>query len=107
MKSKILVLILSTFTMSQVFAAGEQVIADKESVNASCSTDAQTAGCGNEKVGYGLLKCLHEYKKSHKDFKFSEGCKTSMTKLKTDRKEAKAEKAAEKDAKAAVPTEKK
>jgi hypothetical protein len=96
MKSKILVLLLSTLTFNFAFANGEEVIAAKEQVNSACTADAQTAGCAGEKVGYGLLKCLHEYKKTHKDFKFSEGCKTSMKTLKTEKTEAKAEKAAQK-----------
>jgi hypothetical protein len=90
MKNKILVLALSLMT-AQAFAA-EPLKADREAVNASCSADAQTAGCGSEVVGKGLLKCLHNYKKAHKEFKFSDSCKSAMKKLKEDKKEFKSAK---------------
>jgi hypothetical protein len=50
-------------------------------VNNACTQDAQTAGCGNIKVGSGLLKCLNIYKKGHKDFKMTDGCKDSIEKF--------------------------
>ena len=62
---------------------------DKDAVNAACSQDAGTAGCGSEVVGKGLLKCLHAYKKAHKEFKFSDGCKSAMKTLHADHKEKK------------------
>ena len=99
MKTKIMILILSacTFSMAQandaVNAEKEKVQADKTQVNSACSADAQTAGCGGEVVGQGLLKCLHSYKKEHKDFKFSDGCKTAMKQLKSDKGVLKAERA--------------
>lgn len=86
-----MILALGVCTYSMAFAADpqvkEQLKADRDQVNVACSSDAQTAGCANEKVGTGLLRCLHGYKKSHKEFKFSDGCKTAMVKLKTDRPE--------------------
>ena len=51
-------------------------------VNAACTSEANTANCVNEKVGTGLLKCIHAYKKHHKDFKVSDGCKSAMKSLK-------------------------
>lgn len=60
--------------------------ADAEAINAACKSDAATAGCGNEVVGKGLLKCMHAYKEAHKDYKFSEGCREAMKKMKEDRK---------------------
>ncbi len=66
--------------------AKENLSADAQAVDAACSQDAATAGCGTEKVGTGLLKCLAAYKKSHKEFKFSEGCKTAKQTMKNDRK---------------------
>lgn len=89
-KSHLLVFAFSLVTFSAF--AQEGVKADREAVNAACSTDAQTAGCGSEVVGKGLLKCLHNYKKEHKEFKFSESCKSSMKKLRSDRKAKKAKK---------------
>lgn len=61
--------------------------ADAEAINAACKSDAATAGCGNEVVGKGLLKCMHAYKQAHKDYKFSEGCREAMKKMKEDRSE--------------------
>jgi hypothetical protein len=60
--------------------------ADKQAVDSACAQDAVTAGCTNQVVGKGLLKCLHAYKKANKSFQFSEACKASMTTLKADRK---------------------
>lgn len=65
---------------------------DRTKVNTACSQDAVAAGCGSETVGKGLLKCLHTYKKEHKDFKFSNGCKSAMKTLRSDRKEMKEKK---------------
>ena len=79
-----------TLGLSSAYAG--EVKADKEAVNAACSQDAATAGCGSETVGKGLLKCLHTYKKEHKDFKLSEGCKSAMKTLHADKKEMKKEK---------------
>lgn len=114
MKSKILVLILSACTFSMAHATNEQlkdekakVEADKTQVNSACSADAQTAGCGGQVVGEGLLKCMHAYKKEHKDFKFSEGCKTAMKQLRGDRAELKSERAEMKAEKAQEKSEKK
>lgn len=65
--------------------AKENTSADAQAVDSACTQDAATASCGNEKVGTGLLKCLHAYKKAHKDFKFSDGCKTAMKTMHKDR----------------------
>ncbi len=68
-------------------AKKEELKADREAVNGACAADAATAGCGDQKVGKGLLKCIHAYKKEHKkDFKISDGCKDAMKKLKADKK---------------------
>jgi len=71
----------------------------KAAINAACAADASTAGCAGKEVGDGLLKCLHAYKKEHKDFVISEGCKASTKSLRDEKKEWKAKKAAEKAAK--------
>lgn len=63
--------------------------ADAQGIDAACSQDAATTGCGKDKVGTGLLKCMHAYKKSHKEFKFSQGCKTALKKMREDRKGSK------------------
>ncbi len=63
----------------------EKMKQDAQAINSACKADAATAGCGDEVVGKGLLKCLHAYKKSHKEYKFSEGCRDAMKQLKEDR----------------------
>lgn len=59
---------------------------DRTQVNNSCSAESTTAGCEDKKVGSGLLKCIHEYKKKNKEFKVSEACEVSLKKLRADRK---------------------
>lgn len=70
---------------SSAFSADPVLTNDNEAINAACSTESTTAGCGTEKVGTGLLKCLHSYKKSHPEFKFSDTCKTAMQKRHADK----------------------
>jgi hypothetical protein len=90
MKSTLsLSLLVVLFSFSNSFA-GENKSSDAQAVDQACTAEAQTASCGSEKVGTGLLKCLHAYRKEHKDFKPSEGCKTAMKKLHEDRKVKKA-----------------
>lgn len=60
---------------------------DAQAIDQACSAEGQTAGCGSEQVGTGLLKCIHAYKKAHKkDFKLSSGCKAAIQKARADRK---------------------
>ena len=62
----------------------------KEKINAACSADAATAGCTTG-AGEGLMKCIHEYKASHPDFKVSESCMTAAHEgqhMRHERKEA-------------------
>ncbi len=85
--------IVSVLALSLGLAtANADMKSDREAVNAACTQDATTAGCGSETVGKGLLKCLHGYKKSHKEFKFSEACQSAMKTLKADHKEKKEKK---------------
>jgi len=63
--------------------------ADAKTVDNACQAEAQTAGCGQEVVGKGLLKCIGAYRKAHKDFKVSDGCRASIKKLSEDRKASK------------------
>ena len=86
MKTIFLVALMSAALNVQ---ASETMKADAEAINSACTQDSATAGCGSEKVGSGLLKCLHAFKKSHSEFKFSDGCKTAMKKMHQDRKESK------------------
>lgn len=86
--------LLAFAIMSQIatlsYAQDPQMATDREAVNNACSAEAATAGCGSEKVGTGLLRCIFAYKKSHKkDFKISDSCKASMKKLREDHLEKK------------------
>ncbi len=63
--------------------------ADAQAINSACGKDAETTGCGGKVVGKGLLKCMREYKQSHKEYKFSEGCRDAMKKMREDRQEGK------------------
>ncbi len=85
--------IVSVLVMSLGLSiAHADIKSDKEAVNAACAQDAATAGCASEVVGKGLLKCLYKYKKDHKDYKFSEGCKSATKALQADHKEKKSDK---------------
>ena len=86
MKTFIAVSILFFALAGSTSYAGEAKGADAQAVDAACSQDAATAGCGSEKVGTGLLKCLHGYKKAHHAFKFSDGCKSAMKTMHHDKK---------------------
>jgi hypothetical protein len=79
-------LIAALMSAPAAFAADPAMQADNDAINSACATEAQTASCGADKVGTGLLKCLHAYKKAHKDFKFSDGCKSAMDKRHADKK---------------------
>jgi hypothetical protein len=100
--SKLTSLLTLSLALSQAsFASDPTLQADRDAVNSSCSAEAATAGCGDKKVGSGLLKCIHAYKKTNKDFKISDGCKEASKKLKADHTAHKAEKEAKKAEKAA------
>lgn len=75
---------LAALALSQASFANDPTLqADRDAVNSSCSAEAATAGCGEAKVGSGLLKCIHAYRKDHKEFKISEGCKECFTQIKS------------------------
>jgi hypothetical protein len=84
-------ILVAAFLVSSIsFAqAKENKSADAQAVDTACTQEATTASCGNEKVGTGLLKCIHAYKKANKDFKISDGCKAAMKTLRADKKAAK------------------
>ena len=88
MKSKYAVLVLGTFLTLNL--ANADMASDKQSIDNACTQEASTAGCGNDQVGTGLLKCIHAYKKANQQtFKISDGCKAAMKQLHVDRKSAK------------------
>ena len=91
--SKLVKALVSAAVLSfsfSVFAAdmkaSDAAKADADKVNTACAAEAKTANCGADKVGSGLLKCIHEYKEAHHDFKVSEGCHDAMKALKKDAK---------------------
>lgn len=97
MKMNLFAVATLTFALSMAYAADKkeelkaEIKAGKEAVNSSCAADAKTAGCEGKEFGKGLLKCLHAYKKEHKDFEVSAACKDATKQLREDRKEIKAE----------------
>lgn len=88
---KIMFVLITFFTVSNsAFAVDATLKADRSAVDAACTQEAQTAGCGTEIVGKGLLKCIHAYKKNNKKtFTISPGCKTAMEQLHADKKAGK------------------
>lgn len=69
-------------------------------VKQACAAEITTTGCGEKSIGRGLMRCMHEYKRAHKDFKISDGCREVKHQLKAEHKERKEAKAA----KEAAPT---
>jgi opacity protein-like surface antigen len=66
-----------------------ELVGDAKAINQACQAEAATAGCGQEVVGKGLLKCLGAYRKAHSDFKVSDGCRDAIKQLADDRREHK------------------
>jgi len=92
MKIQSVVLAAALLSPLAAFADKTTMEADKAAVSAACATDAKTANCSDKKVGTGLLRCLHDHKKAHKEFKLSAGCKTAINQHRADKKEKKADK---------------
>ena len=65
--------------------------AESDKVKTACSEEIVKTGC-KEELGKGLLKCIHEYRKSNKDFKVSDSCKASVKDTREVRHERKSEK---------------
>lgn len=79
--------VVGLFSLS-LFAESLDLKAERDAVKSACAAEAKTASCGDVEVGKGLLKCIHNFKKEHKnDFKFSDGCKKAMKGLKAHRRE--------------------
>lgn len=87
--NKIAISIVLTFFTLSAFSQEHNLGAEKEAVSAACTAEAAAANCGDQKVGSGLVKCIRGYKKSHKNFKVSEGCKQAMKSLKAKKHEKK------------------
>jgi hypothetical protein len=83
--SKLVKSLVAGFVLSMsmsVFAADAAMTADAQALNTACASEAQTAGCGSDKVG----KCIHEYKEKNPSFKVSDGCRDAMKKMHADKK---------------------
>lgn len=84
---KSLVFVTAALFSAGSFAANGQLQTDKRNVDQACAAEAATAGCGNEQVGSGLLKCIRTYKRAHADFKPSQSCGGAMRGLIADGRE--------------------
>ncbi len=73
MNTKYIGFALIAMSVTSFTALANEVINTK--ISTACATEIKTAGCEGKKLGEGLLKCIHEYKKEHKDFAISAECK--------------------------------
>lgn len=71
-------IVLSFISVSNANEPKESKKPEAQAVNVACAQDSITANCGADKVGTGLLKCIHDYKINHADFKVSDNCKAAM-----------------------------
>lgn len=83
--------IIAVGIQSSAFAAPTaQDTADKNAILTACAQESKTAGCGDEVVGKGLLKCINGYKKANKQsFTISSGCKSTIQQFNSDKKAGK------------------
>ena len=77
------------FSFSAVANAEEKGLLkeDAQVINAACQPEAAATGCGGKVVGKGLLKCMGAYKKAHRDFRFSPGCRDAMKRMRADKRD--------------------
>ena len=75
---KNLLIAFTALTLSSGLAYANQDVKD------ACAADVVTTGCKGE--GKEKMKCLQDYKKANKDFKFSEGCKAAFHKHREEKK---------------------
>jgi len=92
MRALLTAVIFFAFAVNANAEKNPEMKADAQAIDAACKKDAADVGCGDKIVGKGLLKCMHEYKETHKDHKFSEDCREAMKKMKEERKEEKGNK---------------
>ncbi|HVT34518.1 MAG TPA: hypothetical protein VHE37_02965 [Nevskiaceae bacterium] len=90
-KTKMLLLALTLCGTGVAYAAVDATMqADKQGIDAACTADAATAGCGSDQVGTGLKKCLAAWHKADpKNHHLSAGCETAMKAMHSDRKAGK------------------
>jgi hypothetical protein len=84
-------LIMASLSLMAVTAFGADPVkqADRQAIDSACSAEASTAQCGADKVGTGLLKCIHAYKQKNSAFTLSAGCKSAIEQLRADKKAGK------------------
>jgi hypothetical protein len=75
--------------VSAAYGVDPTIHADAQAIDSACTAESTTAKCGSDKVGTGLLKCIHAYKVANPTFKVSAGCKTAMQQLHADKKAGK------------------
>lgn len=85
MKLILTTLLISILSLLTTTAHATSLKADKENIDSVCQSDARMANCQNLQAGSGLLKCLHAYKKVHKNFQLSDVCNAAIMKTKADR----------------------
>jgi hypothetical protein len=89
LKSVLATLVLVASVTS--FAKGGDRAAKDAEIKKACAAEIATSGCGDKELGKGLLKCLHAYKKEHKDMVISDSCKNERKELKEARQAKKSE----------------
>jgi len=89
LKSVLVTLVLVASVSS--FAKGDRAAKDAE-IKKACAAELAASGCGDKELGKGLLKCLHAYKKEHKDMVISDSCKNERKELREMRQSRRAEK---------------
>ncbi len=75
----------------------EEIKAQVAQIKAACAADIATTGCTSE--GREQMRCIKEYKKAHKEFKFSDACKDARKGIRKERKAMRKERKAGKDEK--------
>ncbi len=85
MKLAITTLLMSVLSLLTLTVHANTLRVDKENINNVCQSDARMANCQDLKAGSGLLKCIHAYKKTHKNFQLSDACNAAVMKTKADR----------------------
>lgn len=78
----------------------------REKIKAACASDITATGCTSE-FGHGLMKCIHAYKETNKDYKVSDTCKAAAHEghhMKHERREARKAMRGNKGAAPAAPT---
>ncbi|MDR3606220.1 MAG: hypothetical protein P4M08_02440 [Oligoflexia bacterium] len=82
----LLTLVLALSAVSAYAGQPDATIkADAQAINSACAADGQTASCGTETFGHGLLKCIFAYKKANPNFKISDSCKAAMKQFHADK----------------------